>query len=407
MEQERAYRDFAEGLVATGILSDPWLDGQPRFRREPVFLARDDYEAVCAAAESVAAVYDEVVRLCTADATLLERFFGLTPWQEAMFRASAPHWHGIARADVFLTDRGPQICELNCDTPSGEAEAVLLGALAHAEHPDCFDPSAQLGSRFCRMIEAVAPRRDALCVGIVYPTELTEDLSMILLYREWFRARGWSVALGSPFNLRRSGRGVALLGQPCDVIVRHYKTDWWGERLAVWHDDLAFADPRPLEAQLAAVLASACAVVNPFAAVVPQNKRAMALMWECMDRFSPAAQAAIRAHVPETVRLEGIDSVRLLADKDDWVLKSDYGCEGAEVLVGRETPADSFAEALVQVVRSRWIAQRWFAAQPSGDGATTNLGVYLVAGERAGLFSRMQRGATDRRAVTAPTLVMP
>src|SRR5437763_12110493 len=33
-----SYRDFAADLVAGGVLSDPWVDGTPRFRMTPVVL---------------------------------------------------------------------------------------------------------------------------------------------------------------------------------------------------------------------------------------------------------------------------------------------------------------------------------------------------------------------------------
>jgi glutathionylspermidine synthase len=399
------YRVFATEIVDTGILSDPWLDGRERFRINPVFLTRAEHGALYEAAEAVAAAFDEAVRLCVAEPQLLERFFGLPPWHRLMWEASAPRWHGIARADVFLTPDGPRICEINCDTPSGEAEAVLLGRAAARQFPECEDPSAVLESRFCALVERLAPRKPPT-VGIVYPTELTEDLSMIQLYRGWFAARGWKVVLGSPFNLRTAGTdGVSLLGTRCDVIVRHYKTDWWGERLPVWRDDSRYPDPaaleKPLCALLSAELARGCAIINPFGAVVAQNKRLMALLWEEIDRFSPEAQAAIRAYVPLTLRLEAVEDAQLAAEKDDWVLKSDYGCEGAEVRVGRALQPVLWDEALAQAVRSRWVAQRWF------DTGELNYGVYLVAGEASGIFSRIQRGPTDRYALTAPTLVRP
>src|SRR6185295_4586894 len=106
--------------------------------------------------------------------------------------------------------------------------------------------------------------------------------------------RGLEVVLGSPYNLQpRPDGGVALFGTPCDLIVRHYKTDWWGERLPVWDDEAPYPDPDPLAGPLAillrAQLAGRCAVVNPFAAVVPQTKKAMALMWEQQACFSPGA----------------------------------------------------------------------------------------------------------------------
>ena len=399
------YRVFAADIVATGILSDPWLDGRERFRTEPIVLTRDEHQALYAAAEGLAAAFDEAVRLCMREPELLERFFGLPPWHRLMWDASAPRWHGIARADVFLTPDGPRICEINCDTPSGEAEAVLLGRAAGRAYPECEDPTAVLEQRFCSLVEAISPRRSPT-IGIVYPTELTEDLSMIQLYRGWFAARGWKVVLGSPFNLRAAGiDGVALLGTRCDVIVRHYKTDWWGERLPVWRDDSRYPDPAPLEQPLCALLSAEmsrrCAVINPFGSVVAQNKRLMALLWEEIDRFSPSTQAAVRACLPPTARLEALDDARLCAEKDDWVLKSDYGCEGAEVRIGRTMPQPLWEEALAQAVRSRWVAQRWF------DAGDVNYGVYLVAGEASGIFSRIQNGATDRHALTAPTLVKP
>jgi hypothetical protein len=38
-------------------------------------------------------------------------------------------------------------------------------------------------------------------------------------------------------------------------------------------------------------------------------------------------------------------------------------------------------------------------------GESVNHGVFLVAGEASGLYARVQAGATDDRALSAPTLV--
>src|SRR5262249_52866290 len=127
------YGDFAARLVATGIISDPWLDGSPRFEEEPVVLGAADADALAAAAEDVAAALDALCRLVAAEPELLDRL-GLTPVQRLLWHASAPAWHGLARADAFFVDGGVDggvaVCEVNCDTPSGEAEAVLLGRMA-------------------------------------------------------------------------------------------------------------------------------------------------------------------------------------------------------------------------------------------------------------------------------------
>ena len=188
---------------------------------------------------------------------------------------------------------------------------------------------------------APAPPRRA---GIVYPTELPEDLSLVRLYKKIFEERGWEVVLGSPYNLTHDDRGLVLFDEPISLMLRHYKTDWWGERQSAW-DDEELLDPQPLEEPLESVLAAMLdarvAVVNPFGAVVPQNKRSMALMWEQIHRFSRRAQETIRAHVPVTRRLEALHKEQLAAQKDDWVLKSDYGAEGDEVVIGRASPPRS------------------------------------------------------------------
>ena len=242
---------------------------------------------------------------------------------------------------------------------------------------------------------------------------MPEDLSMVLLYRRWFEERGWQVTLGSPFNLRRFGGGHAgLFDMPCDVFIRHYKTDWWTERIPAWADEPPVPDAEPLREQLAIILGAAiagtCAVINPFGAVVAQNKRAMALMWEKIELFSEPSRDAIRRYLPETVRLETMPRSQMIAEQQEWVLKSDYGCEGDEVVIGAETPPDLWEASLDLAVPGRWVAQRRFRTRLQTDGVTAvNYGVFLVAGEAAGLYTRLAARGTDRSALSAPVLIAP
>ena len=148
-------------------------------------------------------------------------------------------------------------------------------------------------------------------------------------------------------------------------------------------------------------------MVNPFGAVVPQNKRAMALMWERNELFLAGSRAAIRRYLPETFRLESLPRRRLLAERDKWVLKSDYGCEGDQVVIGRETAPDASMESLDAAVPGRWVAQRHFAAVRDGDGCCANHGIYLVGGEASGIYARLAAHATDRHALSSPVLIVP
>jgi glutathionylspermidine synthase len=146
-------------------------------------------------------------------------------------------------------------------------------------------------------------------------------------------------------------------------------------------------------------------VVNPFGAVVPQNKRAMAFMWEQIHRFSRRAQETIRAHVPVTRRLEAFHKEQLAAQKDEWVLKSDYGAEGDEVVIGKAVTVEDWKKSLDHARKGRWIVQRYFHAKENARGEAVNYGVFLLAGEAAGLYARVQAGPTDDRALSAPVLV--
>ena len=409
------YERLAARVVLGGIVTDPWLDGVPRLSETPVFLDGSLAARLARAAEDLAYAYHEACLLVAARPSLLDDFYGLSPAQKVMWLASAPRWHGIARADVFVTSEGLAVTELNSDTPTGEAEAVVLGDIFAEAHPDARDPNAGLGARFVAMVEALAQGPLATGVprtaAIVYPTELTEDLALVRQYKRWLEAAGWTVVLGSPFNLAAGPDGEACLwGEPCAVVVRHYKTDWWSERVAAW-DDVDLADRVPLARELTilleAELAGKTTVVNPFGAVVPQNKRTMALFWEHLADLPERAQSIVRALVPPTFRLESRTESELIDDRAGWVLKSDYGSEGDEVVVGAAVTDALWRESLAHARPGRWVVQRFFEAQLDDAGREINHGVFVIAGQAAGHYVRVQRGPTDDRAVSAAVLVRP
>lgn len=437
------YRDLAAQLYLTGILSDPWIAGQPRFSPDPLRLDPRQVAEMMEVVTMAGRVLEEMALQLTRDPALLDHYFRLTPWQKMMWLAASGRWHGIARVDLFLCRDGRwQVCEINSDTPSGEAEAVLLNKiLAPAlpttpgaagpdlpdgpERPDrmnLLDPNRELEDLFWEMlVESVAagvgrgtPLRR---VAILYPTDQPEDLSLVALYRRWLEARGCQVVLGSPYNLGvdQAGR-VTLLGEPVELVLRHYKTDWWGERQVIWRDQEPYPDPEPLARELSILLTAEqegrVAVVNPFGAVVTQNKASLAFLWDYRERFSPAAQEWITTFLPETRRMTDLDGPSL--SQPEWVLKSVYGCEGDSVVVGPFVSPGVWREALAQLLPAHWVAQRYFEVEPfvpatagneSYRGWLPNYGVYLIGGRPAGIYTRLSRQATDHTAVTIPTFV--
>lgn len=416
---ELAYGEFARMLYATNTLSDPWLRGKERFRLQPVVLSQSQADQLSIAAERVGALFNEVSEIVLDQPELLDEFFVLTPFQKAMWLAAEGRWHGIARVDLFIcTDGVIRACEMNSDTPSGEAEAVLLNQLLHPFYPNTTNPNTNFPEQFWQML--VASHRARLTdgsnpqsVAIIYPTDLPEDLSMIACYKNWLEERGCRVTLGSPFNLvLDKERRLTVMGEPVDLILRHYKTDWWGEREIVWTNQAEFLDPDPLDRELLLLLEaeneSRVTVVNPFGSVVTQNKLAMALMWERQELFSAEAREWIAELIPETRRVTELDLHQL--KREEWALKSVYGCEGDSVICGAFAKPQDWELALATLIPRHWIAQRFFEVAPIEDEQTAekmlpNYGVYLLGGQAAGFYTRLSKKATDYTALTAPTFI--
>ncbi|MGQ9806025.1 MAG: glutathionylspermidine synthase family protein [Chlorobiales bacterium] len=410
------YAALADALLKTGIISDAWLNGTERFRTEPIILSEETYDELCRAAESVGNAYNELAQIVWNNPAYVDDFFHLTPFQKLMWLSSGGAWHTIARFDVFITnDYRIQICEMNSDTPSGEAEAVLLNQILfkHAlQQEDLINPNEQFENAFCEAVlqcyeKSVREVKQKPTLGIIYPTDLPEDLSMIELYRRWFESRGMKVILGSPRNLGKNVQGrVTLFGAEIELIYRHYKTDWWGERESAWLDGEAFEDAEPLATELLWLIeaeqAGQIAIVNPFGAVLTQNKLTMAFMWKYLSMFSTQNQNTIRAYIPETLRVSDVSDKSSLK-KNDWVLKSDYGCEGDEVIIGNDVSEEIWNASIQKVNPNRWIVQRYFDAIK--NDISTNYGIYLIAGCASGIFTRVAKRATDYNAQCAATFL--
>jgi len=406
--------DLRAWLLQRAIPSLPYTVGEPRLRALPCFIPSRRLRALQAAAVAVCRAYDELCAILARDASHLGDFFSLTPMEKMLWYASGSLWHGIARADVFCTrDGGMAVAEVNSDTPSGADEACLLGRYAESRYPGFIDPNRHFREAFLNvMMSAVTDLHRAVpgpTVGIVYPTDIPEDQGMITLYRSWLESAGFRVVLGAPANLEKSAKGYAtLFGTDLDVLLRHYKTDWWCERTNVWKDARPIPDDAPLLREVQNVVGpmteGMLAVVNPFGAVVTQSKLSLAFFHERIDLFTPESQQAIRKYVPLTKRLTSFEPGTLEREKDDWVLKSDYGCEGAEVIIGRDSAADAWANALRLAVPVHWVAQRYFEPEPEEGGLSANYGVYVAGGEPAGMYVRLSSGVTGSTAVVAPAL---
>jgi hypothetical protein len=128
-------------------------------------------------------------------------------------------------------------------------------------------------------------------------------------------------------------------------------------------------------------------------------------MWEEQHRFSALAQRWIQRYLPPTYRLTQAPAADLLTQRQEWVLKSAYGCEGEETICGPFVSPTDWQQTLASVIPHLWVCQRFFNVAPEPHGSFPNYGVYLVGGRSAGMYTRLSATATDEHAVTAPTFI--
>lgn len=393
----------------------PYSEGYLRYSAQPLILPIRSVHALFDATQKVCALYNELCEILLQKPALIDEYFGLSQTQHLLWYASAGEWHGIARADVFFRKDGSVVvAEVNSDTPSAMDEAYLMSSYAAHHWQEFHNLNQNLQHYFIQSIRAAysqlsQPIEQQPVIAIIFPTDIPEDMGLITLYKRWLENEGFSVLCGSPANIASDGNGRAtLFEQPFDVMLRHYKTDWWCERLTVWKDSRAVPDSQPLvQALQHCIVAQSLgklAVLNPWGSVVTQNKKSYAFFHEHNDLFSADAQANIQRYIPQTWRFTAISTDALIQEQKRWVLKSDYGCEGAEVVVGNNVNIDEWRKTIEMIVPDHWIVQEYFHAEQDENGIIDNYGVYILGGHACGLYVRSSKHLTNNRSIVSPVV---
>lgn len=367
------------------------------------------WQSLCKAAKSVYQLYEELTDIVEKDSEILRSYFGFSDSEMMMWVLSFGNWSGISRADVFETEDGKTVvAELNSDTPSGMDEAYVLGQYVDSG-TGYLNINGNLEKQVVSLVlhewQQIEKIEEMPRVGIVYPTDIPEDYGMISLYRRWLEKAGCKVVLGSPFNLHLNARNrVEMFGFEMDVMIRHYKTDWWVEQKQVWKDEKHNAEGalyRELHTVLEPYKSKKLSIINPFGAVLSQNKSTYAFFHENNTLFSPNGQRIIAKLIPYTIRLTEVNVSKLKSEKEVWVLKSIYGCEGDNVIIGKEVTKEEWISVLDTIIPERWIAQEKFVALKE-DNYYHNYGIYMVHGKVAGVYLRRSQQHTDINSTITP-----
>ena len=93
------YAVLGRQLQASGLVSDPWLDGAPRFATQPVLLSAARHRAVGEAATGIVRVHDELARLVAATPALADCVL-LRQGRLSVLPISAAEWEAVLNLSV-------------------------------------------------------------------------------------------------------------------------------------------------------------------------------------------------------------------------------------------------------------------------------------------------------------------
>ena len=286
------------------------------------------------------------------------------------------------------TESGPRCSELNCDTPTGEAEAVVPQRRSPPatgparSQPRARRPLLRYRSRCRRARRSAAPARPR-DGRLRLPDRVHRGpLASSRLYRALARgarlARSIARLALQPASRRRRRRRALrrAAATSCSATTR---PTGGASACRCWDDEEPFADAEPLAEPLARCSSAARSPGGArwstrSARCSRRTSAPWPSCWEALDASRPLSQAIIRAPVPFTLRLEAADRDVLRREREGWVLKSDYGAEGDEVIIGRETPTEVWAYSLAHAIPRRWIAQRYFESRRDEAGRDVNHG---------------------------------
>jgi hypothetical protein len=380
----------------------------------PFFLTEQDEARMRAAAETIAALGERVVRAALESAALFEQL-GLDEAETRLVRIDPgyPTSSTASRLDAFLLPDSLHFAEYNAESPAGLAYTQRLCELF-----DALPIMARFREgRRVRFNPTIAPMLDALVASYrewggtaAPPTVAIVDWRNVPTWTEFEILRDAFVALGvptlvcDPRELSFDGASLAAEGRRIDLVYRR-----------VLINDIV-ARPDDCAALVKAYEARAACVANTFQCKLAHKKAFFAVLTDDRNTrlFSDRERAAIRAHVPwtrllgdwETVK-NGRRSALLRVAEDErqtLVLKPNDEYGGTGVKLGWEMSAADWRVAIDAALKDppgTWVIQERIAVRrevfPQFDDAgkvtmrdmLVDFAPYLFRGRMTGYLTRL------------------
>ncbi len=429
-----AERDaFLEHVASRGAIPQ---EGPARVSIKPNLISPSQEALLRGATQAIHGALEALVDRVLEDDELQDRW-GLTSHALELLQVD-PGYSGaiqVARFDGFLAGDALKFLEFNCDSPGGAGRADVLH----------------------EAFTALARRNPEL--GLAGSLDETERLlhlreTLLACYREWRLTRQQDRG-EDPVIVVTDWRDVPSLAD-IEITVR---------RLAQTGLDVVFCDPRELtldgddlvlddrrvdvvykrvildeltacsqaSALLEAYQAGTVCLVNAPRSVLAGDKKTLAGLRHpsIQEVLTSAQRAAVERHIPWSQLLEPgrveLDGYRfeltelVRENKDRFVLKAARGYGGRDVLLGFETPAETWARAVEDHASDGdWIVQELVAIPQDtfptfkrgrvlAETLNVNINPFVFGGRYAGAYTRISKHAkinVSAGGAIAPTITV-
>jgi hypothetical protein len=375
---------------------------------QPVLLPRPVYEELHTAAADVLRVLVKVAHQLGGDRSERLAALGVDPAECPLF-TSDESWEWryaacIARPDAFVTADGVKLIEYNAGGGVGAAVQTQLLAdtwvdVIYSGHPlFAHRPFKARADMFDAMCAAEGVRRAVVLQGSV--ADLVRGVSSTRYFDvevDYLRSRGFDAAFFEPEDLvdgvvDPSGK----LRYP--VGLRHFTVQEWSELGVDW-------------GPVGEVIEAGCQLIASETSSLLFNKKLLGVASEGHPAMTDEDRFLVDRYVPWT-RVTGDRPVSyegrkwplaelLLARQEEFLLKGATGMKGEQVVMGRDTDADTWRTAVREAVdRQDSIAQqrveslRWPVTTLGEDGEVFTsrvapvLGPFVIGDAPAGCLAR-------------------
>jgi len=336
----------------------------------PRFMTPEQYRFLQSRVHVLLRAFDKAYNAAMEDASIRTQF-GLLDWEEALvqhnpgYRNPSP----TSRVDTFfVTERGGlRLTEYNAETPASPAyndalTEICYGLPVMREFLRRFEvrPLPARHSVLNVLLDAFQQwsghEHEAPRIAILDWREVP-SFSEFVLFADYFKTQGFECIMADPREVEyRDGR-LMVGDYHITLIYKRVLINELIERGGMDHPVVR------------AVLDGAVCMVNSFRCKILHKKASLAVLSDERNAslFSAEERAAIEAHIPWTCRVEERHSLfhgqmidmlpYVLEHREDFVLKpnDDYGGKG--IVLGWETDAVGWVQALQTALTEPYIVQ--------------------------------------------------